>query len=195
MSPAPLTALPTLNPETASPEAGAILKAAQESMGMIPTMYGNMAQLPGLLAAYVEGYQRFRKESQFDAAEQEVVLLAISRENECEYCVAAHSTLAAGPSKVPAAVIRAIRDATPIDDPRLGALARMTQVMVRTRGRPSPADLEAFQEAGYTDRHVLALILAISVKTISNYTNHFFDTPVDQPFQAFAWERPVATTA
>ena len=34
------------------------------------------------------------------------------------------------------------------------------------------------------------ILLAIAVKTISNYTNHLFETPVDAPFKAREWKPP-----
>ncbi|MEX2181591.1 MAG: carboxymuconolactone decarboxylase family protein [Gemmatimonadaceae bacterium] len=154
---------------------------------MIPNMYRNMAQLPGLLTTYAEGYQQFRAEGGFTPAEQEVVLLAISHENECAYCIAAHSTLAAGPSRVPRDTVHAIRLGGNGTDPRLAALAAFTRVMVQERGHPSGNDLASFLAAGYTERHVLSIVLAIGVKTISNYANHLFNTPVDAPFLDWAW--------
>jgi AhpD family alkylhydroperoxidase len=57
-------------------------------------MYAVMANSPGLLETYATGYAAFREASGFTPAEQEVVLLTVSHENGCEYCVAAHSFLA-----------------------------------------------------------------------------------------------------
>jgi len=179
--------LAPLTPETAAPEAAAVLSGAQEKMGMIPNMYRNMAQLPGLLITYAEGYKRFRAEGGFTPAEQEVVLLTISRENECAYCIAAHSTLAVGPSRVPRDTVHAIRLGGNGPEPRLAALAAFTRVMVRERGHPSADDLAAFLAAGFTERHVLSIVLAVGVKMISNYANHLFNTPVDAPFLEWAW--------
>ncbi len=34
---------------------------------------------------------------------------------------------------------------------------------------------------------MLSVILAIAVKTLSNYTNHFFDTDVDSTFASRTW--------
>jgi len=50
------------------------------------------------------------------------------------------------------------------------------------------ADVDAFLTAGFKEQDVLAILLAISVKTISNYSNHLFDTPVDDIFQGHAWQ-------
>ncbi|MDX7018888.1 carboxymuconolactone decarboxylase family protein, partial [Klebsiella aerogenes] len=81
----------------------------------------------------------FRKESGFTPAEQEVVLLVISRINDCHYCVAAHSMIAEKVSKVPPQALQAIREGTAIDDPKLRALADFVKEMVESRGNPSQA--------------------------------------------------------
>ncbi len=164
-----------------------ILEGAKARMGMVPNMYGRMANLPGLLTTYAHGSEAFRGQGGFTPAEQEVVLLVISRENGCDYCVGAHSMIAEKMSKVPPQALEAIRAGKAIADPKLAALAAFTQAMVEKRGNPSPEDAAAFLKAGFTEQHILAIILAISVKTISNYANHVFHTPLDASFSAYAW--------
>lgn len=173
--------------DTAPDGAKQILEGAKARMGMVPNMYGRMANLAGLLTTYTHGYEAFRAQGGFTPPEQEVILLVISRENDCEYCVGAHSMIADKMSGVPAQVLEAIRTDKSIADPRLAALAAFTRAMVEKRGNPSPADAAAFLTAGFTEQHILAIILAIAVKTISNYSNHVFHTPLDAPFASYAW--------
>jgi uncharacterized peroxidase-related enzyme len=181
------TPLPYLTTDTAEPAAAERLAAAGKALGAVPNMYTAMANSPGLLATYLDGYQHFRQGSGFTPAEQEVVFLTISRFNECEYCMAAHSFIADHKSKVPVDVTDAIRADRAVDDERFAALVGMTRSLLETRGRPAEADVAAFREAGYTDRQVLELILAIAVKTLSNWTNHVFGTPVDEMFSGRTW--------
>jgi alkylhydroperoxidase family enzyme len=101
--------------------------------------------------------------------------------------MSAHSAIADNVSKVPVEVIDAIRDGTPIPDAKLAALSDFTKKMVASRGLPRKADIEAFLRAGYTERHILGIILAIAVKTLSNYSNHLFHTPLDERFAARTW--------
>lgn len=179
--------LPPVPSDTTAAPIGPIFDATRKAMHMVPNMYTYMAHAPALLQTYMDGYQRFRAESGFTPAEQEVVFLAISRENGCEYCVAAHSTVADLMSKVPREVTDAIRDDREVPDARLGALAAFTRHMVATRGRPTDAAAREFLAAGYTDTQVLYVILAVSVKTISNYSNHICDTPIDGAFKVREW--------
>jgi AhpD family alkylhydroperoxidase len=164
-----------------------LLEAAKKQAGMIPNMYENMANFPALLETYGTGYNLFRKEGGFTSAEQEVIFLTISKENGCDYCMAAHSVVADMMSKVPVAVTDAIRNDTDIPDARLKVLANFTSIMVNKRGRPNDEDVKEFLMMEYTEKHILAIILAISVKTISNYSNHIFHTPVDTMFKAREW--------
>jgi AhpD family alkylhydroperoxidase len=150
-------------------------------------MYANMVNSPGLLETYLLGYERFRQDGGFTPAEQEVVFLTISRFHGCTYCMAAHSMIGEKMSKVPAPVLEALRKGAAIPDAKLAALSAFTHTMVESRGTPSPEQLQAFRAAGYSDRHALEIVLALAVKTLSNFSNHLMQTEVDPAFQAYAW--------
>lgn len=179
--------LPARTAEDDDPAIAAILEKAKAQTGMIPNMYANMANVPGLLETYLTGYAAFRADSGLSPAEQETVLLAISRANGCSYCMAAHSAVA-DMAKVPTEITDAIRDGHTVPDARLDALAEFTTAMVETRGLPTESQVAAFLTAGYTESDILQVVLALAVKTISNYTNHLFHTPVDEVFAGRTWE-------
>lgn len=162
-----------------------ILDHAQKLVGFVPNMYRGMANAPAVLSTYLHGYGLFRKEAGFSAAEQEVVFLAVSAVNGCGYCTAAHSMIAEKKSGVPADVLEAIRTGKSIPDARLAALYKFTQAMVRTQGMPDAATVAAFLAAGFDEVKVLYVILGIAVKTLSNFSNHVFATPVDEAFAAY----------
>ena len=179
--------LPPVDANNAAPAVSTLYDRSRKAMKMVPNMYTFMANAPALLETYMDGYNRFRMESGFDSVEQEVVFLAVSREHDCAYCLAAHSLVADVFSKVPRAVTDAIRDDEPVPNDRLAILARFTRHLVSTRGRPTEAEARAFLSAGFSEQQILYLILAIAVKTISNYTNHVCDTPVDAAFKVREW--------
>lgn len=180
-------ALDPLTVDAAVGPARSMLESAHRRLGFVPNMYANMAHSPELLAVYQAGYGTFRSGGGLTPAEQEVVFLTISRFHGCPYCVATHSMIADQGSGVPADVLTAIRNAGEIPDPKLRALAEFTWVLVDSRGAPDPAQLAAFRAAGYADRQVLEIVLAIAVKTMSNYVNNLFHTEIDPAFSAYAW--------
>lgn len=168
--------------EDANQEQREILEKAKKANGMIPNMYKNMVNLPALQNTYDAGYHQFRQDSGFTPSEQEVVLLTISIANSCSYCTAAHSYLAENVSKTPKNVTEAIRQGHKIEDNKLRALYEFTKVMNESRGNPTPEEAKKFLAAGYSEKQMLAIILAQAVKTISNYSNHIFHTEVDDAF-------------
>ncbi len=181
----------SLSPQTAASAASpadAILEGTQSQLGFVPNMYAAMANAPGLLDTYRQGYDHIRQRSGFTPAEQEVIFLTISRFHGCNYCMAAHSMIAENMSGTPADVVQAIRDDQAIADPRLAALNRFTRVLVESRGLPGRADVEDFLAAGYDEQRILQIVLAIAVKTLSNFSNHLFHTEVDAAFASHAWQ-------
>lgn len=164
-----------------------VLDQALEQVGFIPNMYANMVNVPAVLDTYLLGYRLFREETGFSPTEQEVVFLAISHENHCEYCVSAHSMLAINMSGVPEDVLASVREYSMIADDKLAALDTFTRIMMQTRGNPSKEDIQTFLSSGYTEQHILGIVLAISVKILSNYSNHLFNTELDEMFEPYKW--------
>ena len=171
--------------ETAPEKSVASLERAEKAFGFVPNLAAVMAESPAVIEAYLTLGQIFDKSS-FSRTERQVVILAVSRHNECHYCVAAHSTVAEM-QKVPADVIEAIRTDRPIRDPKLETLRAFTTTVVDKRGWVSAEAIEAFLSQGYTKAQAFEVILGVSYKTLSNYVNHIADTPLDEPFAAKAW--------
>ncbi|MDY0208519.1 MAG: carboxymuconolactone decarboxylase family protein, partial [Pseudomonas sp.] len=61
--------------------------------------------------------------------------------------------------------------------------------VVRGRGHVDETVLSEFLEADFTQRQVLEVVLGTAQKVMSNYTNHLANTPIDKPFQTFAWNK------
>ncbi len=167
-----------------------ILEAAHKGLGFIPNLYAHLAEAPAALEAYKQLGALLEKSS-LTPAEQQVVLISVSAENGCEYCVAAHSFLARNMVKVADNVIAALRDGQPLPDAKLQALATFARSVVRERGRVAHSrELDEFFAAGYTPQQALEVVLGVSMKTLSNYANHLTDTPLDATFANEAWHAP-----
>ncbi|VGO20460.1 carboxymuconolactone decarboxylase family protein [Pontiella sulfatireligans] len=172
-------------PEASKP----LLENAQKNMGMIPNIYSVMAEAPGLLEGYQVLHDLFLHTS-FDAEEMTVVWQSINVEHNCTYCVPAHTGIA-HMMKVDPALTEALRNQKPMPTAKLQVLQDTTLAMVRKRGELSAEEFDAFYAAGYEQRQLLEIVLGTSQKVMSNYVNHIAETPVDAPFQKFAWEKPV----
>jgi uncharacterized peroxidase-related enzyme len=164
-----------------------VLEQSQKSLGFVPNLYAMLAESPAMLKGYATLSAIFEGTS-LSATERQTVLLAVSAENGCEYCVAAHTAIA-GMQGVSPAVVKSLRDGEALADPKLQALREFTREVVRSRGLPGEAAIAAFFQAGYTKTHVLDVILGVGLKTMSNYANHIAATPLDVAFQPHAWSK------
>lgn len=181
-----------LHDETTAPEASKeLLARSKKQNGMIPALHATMAEAPGLLEGYQLVHQLFL-DSSFDKDELTVVWQSVNVEHSCHYCVPAHTGIAKA-MKVDDEITDALRDGTPLPSERLEALRTFTLAMVRERGDVNDDAVQAFLDAGFTKRQVLEVVLGVSQKVMSNYTNRLAQTPVDAPFKKFAWTGTAAT--
>ena len=171
---------------TAPQEAQNMLQQAQDNFGFLPNILGVFAESPAILEGYMTLMGIFEQKTAFTPVEQQIVLLTASAENSCGYCMAAHSTIAQN-TEMTTETLEALRQGTPLPDAKLDALRQFTASVVTTRGNPSQEVLNAFTQAGYSNQHVLDVLLGVAVKTMSNYTNHIAETPLDDAFAGMAW--------
>jgi len=178
----------TIHDETTAPEGSKeLLEKAKSQVGFIPNLHAIMAEAPSMLQGYRAINDLFLKSS-LSKEEKTVVWQAVNVEHNCHYCVPAHTAVAKG-MKIDDALSEALRNEAPLGDPKLEALRTFTLAMVRNRGDVDEAGVKTFLDAGFTKRHILEVILGIAQKTMSNYTNHLADTPLDAAFAPLAWEK------
>lgn len=178
-----------IHDETNAPEGSRErLAGAKKSLGFVPNLFGVFAESPAALEAY-QTLGGIFDTSSFTPTERQVVRLSSSFVNDCHYCMAAEAAVA-NLKKVDADVIAALREGRPIADPKLEALRTFTAKVTEQRGWVSEEDSAAFLAAGYTRAQILEVIVGVAQKVLSNYTNHFANTPLDDAFQPLAWTNP-----
>ncbi len=170
--------------ETAG-ESTPLLEDSKKAYGFVPNLHAVMAESPALLEAYKSINDIFGK-TNLSETERQVIAMTNNRLNGCTYCMAAHTSIMQG-AKVPADVIMALRDGTPIADPKLEALRVFAEKVNVNRGLLEDGDIEALLAAGYTKQTVFDVIVGTAYKVLSNYTNHVAQTPLDKGFARNAW--------
>lgn len=173
--------------ENAPEESKALLEDSKKAYGMVPNLHGVFAEAPGLLDAYKKVGDLFAASS-LNKDEVTVVWQTINVEHNCHYCVPAHTGVAKGMG-VDDAITEALRNETPLADPKLEALRTFTLSVVRSRGNVDDSAVAAFLAAGFTKRQILEVVLGTAHKVMSNYTNHLANTPVDAAFAGFDWHK------
>ena len=187
------TRISPLDPEHASDAGRQAMEKAREGLGFVPNLIRVMAHAPPAAEGYL-ALNGLLQETSFDAVEQQIVLLSVSYENGCDYCMAAHT----GGLKQAGAddeLIEAARSGEPLPDARLDALRAFTRAVVRERGWVPDEAVRDFLDSGFEQPQVLEVVLGVAMKTLSNYTNHIAGTPLDDELRPFAWAKSEAAVA
>lgn len=169
--------------ESAPEQARPALQASQKAYGSIPNLHAVMAESPQLLEAYRKVHELFTQSS-LNNEELTVVWQTINKFHNCHYCLPAHSAVAKMMG-VDAKLNDAVRNGAPLSNEKLEVLRTTTLAMVEQRGQLTPKQSKEFFRVGYQNKDLLAIILGISHKVMSNFTNHVANTPIDEGFKKF----------
>lgn len=174
----------TIHDQTSAPQnSKPLLENSVKAFGSIPNLHGVMAEAPTALKSYQVLHEQFLSTS-FSADEKTVIWQSINVEHNCHYCVPAHSAIAKS-MKVADSLNEALRNGDPLPTQKLQILKDTTLEIVRNRGVVEDNVLEAFYAQGYGQQQLLEIIVGVAQKVMSNYINHFADTPVDDAFKSF----------
>jgi AhpD family alkylhydroperoxidase len=120
--------------------------------------------------------------------EQQAILIAVSVENSCKYCVAAHSAVDKNFAKADQGIVDALRSGGILPNAKLNSLIEFTREVVRARGFVPEEKLALFLQSGYSNDNVLEVIVGVAQKTLSNYTNHLAKISLDEQFASEKWQ-------
>jgi uncharacterized peroxidase-related enzyme len=171
-----------------APEGSApALRSLQQGLGFVPNLAATMAESPALVTGFVD-LRKTLAGGELTGAEREIIALAVSLENDCDYCMAAHSTFALMQNADERAVSAARAGVAP-DDPKLGALYSFARGLVAKKGHVTDEDTEALLEAGYSRGVVFEVIAQVGHTTLANLAHSVSKAPVDSAFEPQAWAR------
>jgi AhpD family alkylhydroperoxidase len=110
---------------------------------------------------------------------REQIALAVAQENDCDYCLAAHTALGRSVGLSDEAIRDSRRGASP--DSKTDAALRFARLIVEKRGRVSDEDVARVRYAGHTDAEIAEIVANVAVNIFTNYFNHVAETEVDFP--------------
>ena len=155
----------------------AIFDNLKKSLGFVPNLYAYYAKNETALGDYLALQNR---KSTLKAKEREVVNLVTSQINGCRYCQAAHTALGKMNGFSEEQILE-IRSGRATFDTKLDALATFTQSVVEHRGQASNQVKAAFFDAGYTEAHMIDVVIVVGDKVISNYIHNLTGFAIDFP--------------
>ncbi|MDH0647778.1 carboxymuconolactone decarboxylase family protein [Pseudomonas sp. GD03858] len=149
------------------------LQGVEKGLGFVPNTFATLAHSTAALNGYLALAQALGRNS-LTATEREVVALAASQVNGCDYCVAAHSFLG-HKAGLDSGDVLAARAGT------LNAVAVLARAVTVDRGQVSDQVLQQARDAGLDDERIVDVIAQVSLMTLTNYLNNVARTEVDFP--------------
>jgi uncharacterized peroxidase-related enzyme len=165
-------------PSNVDAKVATTLTQVKVSVGMVPNLFATLAHAPVALDGFLS-LSKMLSRGRLSARQREILALAVGQENECQYCLSAHtaSAKAAGVSEADALKTRA-GDGT---DPFERALASFAKKIVRQRGHVADEDIENARKAGIDDSLMMEVIANAALNTLTNYANELAGTEIDFP--------------
>ncbi|NDV41965.1 carboxymuconolactone decarboxylase family protein [Flagellimonas sediminis] len=155
----------------------AIFDNLEKALGFVPNLYATFAYSQNALGNYLTFANA---KTSLKAKEKEVVNLAVSQVNNCDYCLAAHTAIGKMNGYTESQILE-LRAGKASFDTKLDALAKLAKNITENQGKADASILENFFNAGWTKENLIDTIVLVGDKTISNYINNTVGTPIDFP--------------
>ena len=154
------------------------LSQVKASLGMVPNLFATLAHAPVVLDGYLS-LSKTLSRGRLSAAQREIVALAVGQQNECQYCLSAHTAMAKAAGVSEADTVKARGGDG--EDPLERALALFAKKIVRQRGHVSDEDIKNARKAGIDDGLMMEVVAHVALNTLTNYANELAGTEIDFP--------------
>lgn len=166
-----------INYESAEGKAKELLDTVKEKIGFAPNLMKTLAQSPTVLEAYLNFSGTLGTTLNAKLREQISVLTA--QENDCGYCLSAHTAIGKmiGLSE---AEILAAREANSVET-RTDAALKFAKTVLEKRGEVNDTDVETVKNAGFTEGEITEIVANVALNIFTNYFNQVAQTEIDFP--------------
>lgn len=154
------------------------LMTGLDSNKLLLNIFRGMANSGAALDAYLK-FSGALKEGKLTAKEREAIALAIGQQNQCDYCVSAHTFIGKNAGLDDAATIAARKGQA--SDARLSAILSVATKVYAKKGALSAGEVEAARKAGLTDGDLAEIVANVALNLYTNFFNHLNQTEVDLP--------------
>ncbi|WP_299156408.1 carboxymuconolactone decarboxylase family protein [uncultured Tenacibaculum sp.] len=172
------TRIETLNPETITGKSKELFDTVQNKLGFIPNLIKVFGNSPATLQSYLS-LGDLTASGNFSNKFREQLALAIAEENECNYCLSAHTAIGKMNGLTEAETAQN-RQGISVDA-KVQAGLNFAQSVTKNRGKVSSEEIAAAKAAGYNDGDILEIVLNVVSNTLTNYVNHIAETEIDFP--------------
>ncbi|GAA3727047.1 carboxymuconolactone decarboxylase family protein [Flavobacterium ginsengisoli] len=174
-----MTRLTALNPEEVTGKTKDLFNAVQAKLGVVPNMMRTMGNSPAVLEGYLN-LSGALSHGKLSAKTGELIALAVSESNSCDYCLAAHTFIGEKLVKADPAVLKAARLGKS-DDAKTEAILQLAKTLISKNGLVNDEDVNKAKNAGVADAEIAETIGHVALNVLTNYFNNVAKTEIDFP--------------
>ena len=146
-----------------------------KAVGFVPNIYALMAYSETALDSYL----KFENApTTLSKKETELVKLVVSQENDCQYCLSAHTMFGTMNGFTKEQMLE-IRSGSALFNDKLHALATITKQIAAHKGKATDAAIENFFNAGFSKGTLIELVQLVAVMVVTNYLHNLTGVPID----------------
>ncbi len=173
-----MSRIKSVDPSTATGKAKELLDGVKGKLGIVPNMTKVMAASLAVLEAYL-GFSGALAGGLLDARTCEQIALLTAQQNQCNYCLSAHSALGKIAGLNPDEIATS-RNGIGSNAKTTAALAFAKRIL-DTKGQISEADLSTVRGGGFSDGEIAEIIAHVALNVFTNYFNVATDVEIDFP--------------
>lgn len=173
-----MSRITTITNEMANTEQLNLLTAIQNQLGMVPNFLRVFAHSPDALKAFL-GLHHIANHGSLDASTRERIALALAQQNECEYCLSAHTAIGRK-AGLNSAEIEANR-AGNSQDAKAAVAVKFARALVEHTGEITNTELQAMHDAGFSEADIVEVITHVGMNILTNILGKASRVAVDFP--------------
>ncbi len=149
--------------------------AVQEKSGFVPNVFLALAHRPAEFRAFFAYHDALmEKEGGLSKAEREMIVVATSGANDCQYCVVAHGAILRIRARNPLIADQVAVNYRKADlTPRERAMLDFAMKVARDSGRIGDEDLPALRAQGFSDEDIWDIAAIAAFFALSNRMANF----------------------
>ena len=168
---APISRFPVPDLDQVPEDIRARMLAAQEKAGFVPNVFLLLARRPAEFRAFMAYHDALMdKREGLTAAEREMIVVAVSSANQCQYCVVAHGAILRIRAKDPTISELVAANWRKADNvtPRQKAMLRFALKVAQEAHLVEEADRAALREAGFGQEEIWDIAAIAAFFSMSN---------------------------
>lgn len=173
-----MSRIQVIDQHNANSEQQELLNAIQGKLGMVPNFLKVFANSPAALRAFL-GLHGIAGEGSLDAATRERIALVVAQQNECQYCVSAHTAIGRK-AGLNGDEIEANRAGTS-QDAKAAVAVKFAQALTEHSGDVTAEELLEVRQAGFSESDIVEIITHVGLNVLTNILGKASQVEIDFP--------------